>query len=95
MLREYANKNGDKSKITVAGEINKLASNIAFGRNWAGVHYRTDGTQGILLGEKIAMSYMADAMSTCVHNDKEGNYPVLKFRKFDGSIGVIEPTVCK
>jgi len=40
--------------LTLSGEINKLASNISLGRNWAGVHYRSDGHNGILQGEAVA-----------------------------------------
>ena len=29
--------------VTIVGELNKLASNVALGRNMAGVHFRTDG----------------------------------------------------
>jgi membrane-associated phospholipid phosphatase len=41
-------------------ELNKFASNVAIGRNWAGVHYRTDAIEGILLGEKIAIKILQD-----------------------------------
>jgi hypothetical protein len=47
-------------KLTLANEANKLASNIALGRDWAGVHYRTDGHNGILLGEKVAICVLQD-----------------------------------
>ena len=32
--------------LTVGGELNKLASNVAIGRNLAGVHWRTDAEEG-------------------------------------------------
>src|SRR5215831_7326950 len=35
------------ASLTVGGELNKLASNIAMGRDAAGVHYRSDGVEGI------------------------------------------------
>ena len=41
-----------------------LASNIATGRNIAGVHWRTDGTESILLGEEIAISMLRNMEST-------------------------------
>jgi hypothetical protein len=41
----------DASEITINGEINKLASNIAIARNFAGVYWRSDYVQGLLLGE--------------------------------------------
>jgi len=46
--------------LTVGGELDKLASNIAFGRNFAGVHYRSDGEHGILIGEEVAIHYLQD-----------------------------------
>lgn len=41
--------------LTVGNELNKLAGNIAQARNAAGVHYRSDYTEGLLLGEEIAI----------------------------------------
>ncbi len=49
-----------EDKMTIGGELNKLASNIAFGRNFAGIHYRADADQGMRLGEAIAISYLQD-----------------------------------
>jgi hypothetical protein len=37
--------------LTVGGELNKLAFNMAFGRDTAGVHFRRDEVDGIFLGE--------------------------------------------
>jgi hypothetical protein len=48
----------DKDELTVGGELNKLASNVAFGRNFAGVHYRSDAEQSMLLGEKVAIELL-------------------------------------
>ena len=44
--------------LTIGGELNKLASNIALGRDYAGVHYRSDGTSGMLLGEAVAINIL-------------------------------------
>lgn len=46
--------------LTVGHELDKLASNMAFGRNAAGVHYRTDGHDGLALGEALALDYLAE-----------------------------------
>jgi hypothetical protein len=46
--------------VTVADELNKLAANMALGRNWAGIHYRTDGIDGFLVGEQAAVRYLQD-----------------------------------
>ncbi len=50
--------------LTVGGELDKLASNIAFGRNFAGIHYRSDALGGIRLGEDVALGYLSDACAT-------------------------------
>ena len=49
---------GVASQLTVEGELNKLASNIAIGRNMAGVHWRTDYSASILLGQRVATSML-------------------------------------
>ncbi|MEZ4843587.1 MAG: vanadium-dependent haloperoxidase [Bacteroidia bacterium] len=46
--------------LTVEGELNKLASNIAIGRDWAGVHYFTDYYESLLMGEKIALGILEE-----------------------------------
>jgi membrane-associated phospholipid phosphatase len=42
------------TEMTVGGELNKLAANIAIGRNFAGVHWFTDYSESIRLGERVA-----------------------------------------
>ncbi|MDO9241060.1 hypothetical protein [Methylicorpusculum sp.] len=51
--------------LTIGGEINKLASNISLGRDWAGVHYRSDGTEGLLLGEEVGIAILKDWQQEC------------------------------
>jgi hypothetical protein len=46
--------------LTVGGELNKLASNVSIGRNWAGIHYRSDADDGLRLGEQVALGYLMD-----------------------------------
>lgn len=65
--------------LTVGGELNKLASNIAVGRNVAGVHWRSDAAEGLRLGESIAVSVMTD-MKRCFHESFEG----VSLTTFDG-----------
>ncbi|TKB67444.1 MAG: hypothetical protein E8D52_12790 [Nitrospira sp.] len=48
----------DMGKITVGGELNKLASNVAMGRSMGGVHWRTDNTRSLRLGEEIAIEIL-------------------------------------
>lgn len=46
--------------LTVGGELNKLASNVAIGRNIAGVHWRSDATESLKLGEDLAIRYLRE-----------------------------------
>lgn len=75
---------GVVDNLTVSIELNKLASNIATARNMAGVHYREDGDQGVLLGEKVAIQYLKDIAAT--YNE---TFPGYEIRKFDGTVEVI------
>ena len=48
----------DRHKLTVGGELNKLASNVAMGRSIGGVHWRSDNTRSLRLGEQIAIEIL-------------------------------------
>ncbi len=74
--------------LTVGGELNKLAGNIALARNGAGVHWRSDTLEGIRLGERIAKSLLGDLLS--ITTDSMGP---LTFHNFDGGLETIYPTV--
>jgi hypothetical protein len=50
--------------LTVGGELNKLANNVAIGRNIAGVHWRSDATESLRLGEQVAVSILRDMKRT-------------------------------
>jgi hypothetical protein len=54
----------DGPSLTIGGELNKLASNIAIGRNIAGVHWRSDATESLKLGEALAISVLRDQRVT-------------------------------
>ena len=54
--------------LTVEGELNKLAANIAIGRNWAGVHYYSDYIESIRLGEEIAIGILEEQKLTYPEN---------------------------
>lgn len=54
--------------LKVGDELNKVAANVAIGRNWAGVHYRSDYTESIILGEEIALGVLQE-QATCYHKD--------------------------
>lgn len=53
-----------KIDLTIEGELNKLASNISIGRNWAGVHYYTDYRESIRLGEEVALGILQEQALT-------------------------------
>ncbi len=72
-------------RLTVEGEINKLAGNIALGRNFAGVHWRSDYTESILLGEQVAISILCDQRNT--YNEAYE----FRFRGFQGNLIRIHP----
>ena len=70
----------DANQITVGGELNKLAANVGFGRVFSGIHWRQDIIQGMLLGERVAISLLSDQGH--LYNE---NYKGFTFTKFDGT----------
>jgi membrane-associated phospholipid phosphatase len=70
--------------LTVGGELNKLASHLAYGRDTAGMHWRTDEAAGLLLGEAVAIAILTDQNLTF-------NQPFAGFTltKFDGTVVTI------
>src|SRR5947208_7813879 len=70
----------DAGQIMLTGELNKLACNIAHARNIAGLHWRSDATQAILLGEAVAISILRDQKHT--YNETLAG---CTFIKFDGT----------
>jgi membrane-associated phospholipid phosphatase len=79
MLEQYS-----QAALRVGGELNKLASNIAFGCNVAGIHWRSDAIEGMKLGEAVAIGIMADLKPT-FHEPFKG----FRLTKFDGTAVVI------
>ncbi|MBA2306841.1 hypothetical protein H0W26_01750 [Candidatus Dependentiae bacterium] len=57
-------KNKGKKIMTVGSELDKLACNMGAGRNFAGIHYRIDLEQGLLLGEQVALTYLQHQAAT-------------------------------
>lgn len=74
----------DASEMTIHGELNKIASNVAIGRNFCGVHYRSDGDEGIKLGEKVAIQWFKDLRKQ--QNEQIGTVSLVKF---DGSTEIV------
>jgi hypothetical protein len=66
-------------ELTVGGELDKLAGNVAFGRNFAGIHWRSDGIEGMRLGEEVAIAVLEELSLT-------GNeiFSGFSLRRFDG-----------
>jgi hypothetical protein len=51
-------------ELTLANELDKLAANVALGRDAAGVHFRSDSMRGMLAGEQQALGLLADYSRT-------------------------------
>jgi len=73
-----------RASLTVGGELNKLASNVAQSRNMAGVHWRSDAVEAIKLGETVAISILRDQRPT--YNE---NFRGFSLTKFDGTTVVV------
>ena len=67
----------DVSQMTVGGELNKIAANVALSRNAAGVHWRSDATESLKLGEQIAMGILKDQRAC--YNETFGGFSLTKF----------------
>lgn len=74
-LEDYTG--ADADALTVGGELNKIASNVANGRNMAGVHWRSDATESLKLGESIAISILRDQRAT--YNETFNGFTLTKF----------------
>ena len=63
-------------EMTIEGELNKLASNVAMGRTMGGVHWRSDNTRSLILGEAMAAHVLATITTDLIEQ------PVFRFRTF-------------
>jgi len=61
----------------VGHEIDKLAFNVAMGRNWAGIHYRSDAIAGLQLGEEVGISVLQDL--ACTYTEEFGGFALTRF----------------
>jgi hypothetical protein len=77
---------GDVGAMTVGGELNKLAANVAMGRTMGGVHWRTDNTRSLRLGEQISTIILAQLLPTLPEK------PSLSYTNFDGNLVTIAAT---
>lgn len=71
--------------LRVGDELNKLAFNIGMGRNFAGIHWRSDLVAGMELGENIALSILEDEAYT--NNESFKGFIVTKFNGKTVTIG--------
>ena len=74
-LNPYA---GDTTKMTLQGELNKLAANISIGRNMAGVHFYSDYFDSLRMGERIAVGMLYEQLGTYTEA------VTMRFHSFDG-----------
>ncbi|HUI44192.1 MAG TPA: hypothetical protein VL523_19675 [Terriglobia bacterium] len=74
----------DAGEITVNTELNKIVRNVSFGHGvGAGIHWRSDTDQSMLLGEAMALSYLRDRANT--YHEKFS----INITKLDGTIVTI------
>jgi hypothetical protein len=66
----------DAGSLTVGGELNKVAANIAMGRNIAGIHWRTDYSESLTLGEEVAIGILEEQQATY---NEGGSFTLTKF----------------
>jgi hypothetical protein len=66
--------------LTVGGELNKLATNIGLGRNWAGIHWRSDAAASLPQAEEIAIALLRDE-----RNVYREPFTGFKLTRFDGT----------
>ncbi len=76
-LQRY--RGADAGEITVGGELNKVAANVANARNMAGIHWRTDYSESVQLGEALAISILEEQKVT--YNETMS----FSLTKFDGT----------
>lgn len=70
--------------LTVGGELNKLAANIGIGRDTAGIHWRSDASECLKIGEAVAIGILQDYRRT-FNEDFSG----FSFTKFDGATVIL------
>ncbi|TIV04996.1 MAG: twin-arginine translocation pathway signal protein [Mesorhizobium sp.] len=66
--------------LMVGGELNKLAWNYGIGRDWAGIHWRSDFSASLALGEALAISVLRNERQTY-----REPFEKFTFTRFDGT----------
>ncbi len=67
----------DGPALTIGGELNKLAANVARGRDIGGVHWRTDALNGNQLGEDTAITLLQDLRG--IYNETFAGFSLTRF----------------
>ena len=70
----------DGPELNVGGELDKLAYNVSLGRDTGGLHWRSDGEEGVKLGEAVALSILTE-LRDCFNESFAG----FSLTKFDGT----------
>jgi hypothetical protein len=80
-----------REALTLGGEIDKLASNIALARDAAGVHFRSDSVEGLKLCETVGIGLLADYSRT--YSERFDGFVLTRFdgTRLRVSNGSIEP----
>jgi hypothetical protein len=73
--------------LTVLSELHKVASNVATGRNIAGVHWRSDAYWSLRLGEQVAACLLQDTLMMLNEDMSSG----FSFTGFNGQTVTISP----
>ena len=80
----------DPAGLTLEGELNKLAMNVAMGRSMGGVHWRTDNTRSLMLGEAMAARILADITTDLEERSQDLKLTFRTFsRKSDGKPKIV------
>lgn len=90
LLQPYTG--ADAPEMTVGGELNKLAGNIALFRNAAGAHFRSDSTESLALGETVAIRLLQEMSLGFHEHDTFFELTRLdgrKIRIFDGIVTAV------
>ena len=69
---------------TVGAELNKLATAVAMGRNFAGIHWRSDAWQVRLLGESVATAWLRAEKRKSIEGQQGGWLKGFEFTSFAG-----------
>jgi hypothetical protein len=65
------------AQLTIGGELNKVAANIAIGRNMAGVHWRSDYLESVRLGEEVALCILQKQRKD--YHEKDWSFSLCRF----------------